>query len=111
LAIDKNGDWKDTSRFNSNTLDSKSTSIAMRKYQKQILEKSIEALEALPRTDRDHTSMMVCGNQKDLAKAKEMITSFRRKLAEFLQRKNSAGDNVYQLSISIFPITGRQSNE
>lgn len=104
LEINEKGEWRDVSRFNSNTLDSQSTSVAMRKYQKQILEKSLQALESIPRTERDHTSMMVCGNEKDLAKAKKMITAFRRELAEFFQRKNSAGDNVYQISISLFPL-------
>lgn len=105
LEIDKNGKWNDLSRFNSNTLDSDFSSAAMRKYQKKILEKSIDALQNLPRTERDHTSMMVCGNSKDLKKAKEMITEFRHKLADFLQREGVKSEEVFQIALSIFPIT------
>ncbi|MES2768677.1 MAG: TIGR02147 family protein [Bdellovibrionota bacterium] len=105
LEIAPNGQWLDKSRFNSNTLDSDFSSAAMRKYQMQILEKSMKALEDLPRTERDHTSMMVCGNAKDLKKAKELITEFRHNLAAFFQRKNIASEHVYQISVSLFPIT------
>ncbi len=105
LEIDKNGKWKDLSRFNSNTIDADFSTAAMRKYQKKILEKSMEALENLSRTERDHTSMMVCGNLKDLKKAKEMIAEFRHKLAAFLQREGVKSEEVFQIAMSIFPLT------
>lgn len=100
----KNGKWVDASRFNSNTLDANFSSAAMRKYQKVILEKSIHALETLPRTERDHTSLMVVGNQKSLQKVKALIAKFRRQLADLLQSEKPA-DEVYQISISLFPIS------
>lgn len=105
LEIDKNGKLNDSSRSNSNTIDSDFSNIAMRKYQKKILEKSIEALEKLPRTDRDHTSMMVCGDPKDLKKVKEMIKEFRHSVAAYLERNGARSEEVFQLAVSIFPIT------
>ena len=105
LEIDKKGKWKDLSKSNSNTLDSDFSNVAMRKYQKKILEKSIEAVEKLPRTERDHTSMMVCGDPKDLKKVKEMIRDFRHSVAAYLERNSSKSEEVFQLAVSIFPIT------
>lgn len=105
LKIDDQGKWIDVARDNSNTLDSDFSSAAMRKYQKAILEKSIHALESLPRSERDHTSTMIVAKARDLKKAKQMIAEFRKKLATFLQRDGVKGEEVYQICVSLFPIS------
>lgn len=105
LEIDAKGKWVDISRDNSNTLDSDFTNAAMKKYQKQILEKSMAALSSLPRTDRDHTSIMMAADPKDLKAAKEMIAEFRKELCAFFQRKGAKPAEVYQLAVGLFPIT------
>ncbi len=93
---------------NSTNLSSnEKTSAAMRKYQRSILEKSLEALELVDRKDRDHTSTTLAIRKSDLPKAKQIIKDFRYKLAELLQQSDSF-DEVYQLQVSLFPLGKRK---
>ncbi|MEZ0390972.1 MAG: TIGR02147 family protein [Pseudobdellovibrionaceae bacterium] len=87
-----------------NLLSNDATSAAMRRYQKSILEKSIEALESVDRIDRDHTSTTLAIKKSDLPKAKKIIKDFRHKLSALLQENNKEFDKVYQLQISLFPL-------
>jgi uncharacterized protein (TIGR02147 family) len=94
---------------NSTNLSSnEKTSAAMRKYQKSILEKSIDALETVERKDRDHTSTTLAIRKSDLPKAKEIIKDFRYKLTALLQDNHKNFDEVYQLQVSLFPLGKRR---
>lgn len=94
---------------NSTNLSSnEKTSAAMRKYQKSILEKSIEALELVDRIDRDHTSTTLAIKKSDLPKAKQIIKDFRYKLNALLQQNDKDFDEVYQLQVSLFPLGKRK---
>jgi hypothetical protein len=42
---------------------------------------------------------------RDLPEAKERIKKFRRELMTYLQRKGTRFDEVYQLAISLYPIS------
>ena len=81
------------------------SSSALRNLQKSILELSEKALSNLPRTKRDHTSTTVAMNKNDLPEVKEKIKKFRFELVEFIEREQVAPDEVFQLAISIFPLT------
>jgi uncharacterized protein (TIGR02147 family) len=105
LEISQDGTWVDLSRNNTTNVTNDFTSIALRKYQKKILELSIHALENLPRTQRDHTSTTIAIQSSDLAEAKERIKEFRFELAAFLQRDGVEPDSVFQLALSFFPLT------
>lgn len=111
LKKDKSGRYKKTHQNSVNYLDADFTNAAMRKYQKRILEKSREALETLPRSERDHTSTTMAVQKKDLTKVKELIKKFRNDLDSYLQRDEAKFDEVYQLQVSFFPLTNlRQKN-
>jgi uncharacterized protein (TIGR02147 family) len=88
-----------------NSLDLNFTTAAQKKYQRAILEKSMEALEGLDRTVRDHTSTTIALDQRDLSKAKILIQNFRQQLNTFLQRKDTSPNEVYQLQVGFFPIS------
>lgn len=105
LKRSKTGKWVKTHKNSINYLDPDFTSAAMRKYQKKILEKSLDALESLPRTERDHTSTMMAVQKKDLAQVKELIKKFRHDLDKYLQRDGAKFDEIYQLQVSYFPLT------
>ncbi|MGZ3710335.1 MAG: TIGR02147 family protein [Bdellovibrionota bacterium] len=105
LDITDSGKWLDLSRDNTTNITNDFTSAALRKLQKKVLELSGEALENLPRTQRDHTSLMVAVDFSDLPEVKERIKKFRHELATFLQRKEAKPDSVCQLAISFFPLT------
>ncbi len=85
------------------------TSLGSKKLQKQILEQSIEALMTLPTEVRNHTSMTMAINPKHMPEAIEMIRKFRRELTDFLEAQGESSE-VYQMSISLFPITQIKDN-
>lgn len=105
LVKDENGKYKLQHQNSINILDPDFTSVANRKYQKSVLEKSVEALETVDRKKRDHTSTTMAINIKDLPKAKEIIQKFRHDLNAYLQREDASPDEVYQLQVSFFPLT------
>jgi transcriptional regulator with XRE-family HTH domain len=93
-----------------NILDEDFTTAAQKKHQRSILEKSLQALENVDRKNRDHTSMTIAINRKDLSRAKDLIRNFRYKLNSFLQRDNADLDEVYQLQVSFFPLSHISNN-
>lgn len=86
------------------------TSSASKQLQKQILEQSAEALMTLPIEIRNHTSMTMAIDQRHLPEAVKKIAEFRRELCQYL---NSFGEptDVYQLSISLFPVTNQERKD
>ena len=107
LKKTKNG-FKITHEDSTNLSSNEKTSAAMKRYQKSILEKSIETLELVERVDRDHTSTTLAIKKSDLPKAKQIIKDFRYKLSSLLQEKDKNLDEVYQLQISLFPLGKRK---
>lgn len=82
------------------------TNSAKQKYQKKILEKSTEALEDIDINLRDHSSLTVAISKSRMMEFKEKIKQMRAELADFFQMPDEANlDEVYQLSISLFPLT------
>lgn len=62
-----------------------------------------QSLREIPLQYRDHTSMTMVMNKKDLAKAKELVRLFQDKMSNEVEVKT--GDEVYRLSIALFPLT------
>jgi transcriptional regulator with XRE-family HTH domain len=54
---------------------------------------------------RDHTSMTLVMNKKNIKKAKEIIRLFQDQFSEEVETKGGQGEEVYRLSISLFPLT------
>ena len=109
LKIDQNGKWLDQSPFNT-TIKNDFTTTAFRKLQKQVLEKASRALEEVPYEKRDQSSVTLPIYAEDLSKAKKIIRDFRRKLCSSLKRKDTSPTDVYQLSVSFYPLTQLQEN-
>lgn len=105
LEVNDHGEWIDTSKdgFATNINDS-ITSAASKKLQRQILELSLKALDTVPIEKRDHTSMTMAVNPKDLPEARARIKKFRRELCAYLER-NEKPTEIYQLGIGLFPVT------
>jgi uncharacterized protein (TIGR02147 family) len=105
LIINEEGQWIDQSKgHRSFNLGPEYSSAAHRNSQKQILEKSMKALEELPLNIRDHSSMMMATNPEKIMEAKKLIDQFRYELCRLLEDTDKK-KNVYQLSIGLFPIT------
>lgn len=80
------------------------TTVAFRKLQRSILEKAIVALETVPMEKRDQSSITMAIDTSKLPEAKKRIQKFRRELMHFLQ-SDGEPDEVYHLSISLYPVT------
>jgi len=105
LKIEKSGKWKDQSHYNTNNHIGDLNSPALRHYQKQVLEKSLKALEEIPRGQRDHTTLMLKYSEENIQEAKALIKDFRTKFSVKAKDKSKSAHDVYVLNISFFPIS------
>lgn len=96
--------WKNISG-NNTTTGNPFTTVAFRKLQKSILEKAVTALETVPMEKRDQSSITMAIDSRKLPEAKKRIQKFRRELMQFLQTDGEP-DQVYHLSVSLYPVTG-----
>lgn len=80
------------------------TSKAHREQQKNILGKAINALDEVSISRRSQSSMTFAIDSSKLDQAKEQIKHFRRNMEQFLTESDSL-DEVYHLSIALFPVT------
>ncbi len=80
------------------------TSEVKRKYQKEVLQRSIDSIDTVDFELRDNSSIMMATNSNKILKAKEMITAFRKQLCEFLEDTDDK-NSVYQLGVGLYPIT------
>jgi uncharacterized protein (TIGR02147 family) len=109
LEITEDSKWVDRSG-SITTVGNEFTAVAFRKLQKQVLEKALVALEEIPMDLRDQTSMTMAIDSELLPEAKKRITDFRRKLCSFLQ-SGKKKDQVYQLGVSLYPLTNLEKGE
>jgi uncharacterized protein (TIGR02147 family) len=72
--------------------------------QKQMLVMASEAMDTYPAQERSQTGMTMAISKDKVDQANVMITKFRRKLCKFLE-DTELKDDVYHLSISLFPLT------
>ena len=103
LEIKPNGQWKDISE-GVTTINNPFTHCAFRKLQKGILKQASSVMETVPFELRDQSSMTMAIDREKIPEAKEIIKKFRRELCDLLKSTKDF-DDVYQLSISLFPAT------
>lgn len=103
LVSTEDGRWINRSGNNTNA-DGDITASACRKLQRQVLEMALKALEEVPVTDRDQSSMTLAIKRERMPEAIEKITQFRREFTQFLEQ-DSERDAVFQLGISFYPLT------
>lgn len=105
LSKTKKGTWVDSSKDGKLThISPGATSAAARKHQIQLLDLSKKSVQEVDVQKRNHTSMTVAVNLVDLPAAVNRIAEFRRQFAEEFQSTRKA-EEVYQLQISLFPLT------
>jgi uncharacterized protein (TIGR02147 family) len=108
IEIGRDGSWKETLGDNTTAWNVDVTSPALRHLQRQVLGLSLRALEEIPRAEREHACMTMAVRARDLAEAKRRIKAFRHELMSFLQRDGAELDEVYQLAVSLYPLTRRE---
>ncbi len=103
VEIDQAGRWRIRSA-NISTANMPGTSASLIRLQRQILKKAADALEEIPIERRDQSSMTMAIATKRLPEARLLIKQFRRKLSQLLEG-DLAKDEVYNLCISLYPLT------
>lgn len=84
------------------TADKGLSTPALRKNQKQFMEKAIYSLENDPITDRSVTSMTMAIDPEKLPIARQMIREFKQTLCQFLE--SGKRTRVYNLGVALCPI-------
>jgi plasmid maintenance system antidote protein VapI len=105
LEIQPGGKWLDRSGDNSTFVSDDFTAVAFRKLQKQLLELSARALEEVPKPLREHASMCMAIDSRDVPEAQKRMRQFRKEMCAYLQRQEAKPDQVYQLMTGFFPVT------
>lgn len=77
--------------------------LSVRKSHLEDLKLMENSLLEVPVGLRDQTSITLSVSRKDLPKAKEMIRLFQDQFANRFEK--TAGDDVYRLSVALFPLT------
>jgi uncharacterized protein (TIGR02147 family) len=77
----------------------------LKRRQKQILEKALEALENDPIETRSMTGMTMAIDPSKIPEAKKLISEFNRKMSKFLETGKKS--EVYELQISLFSLQKR----
>lgn len=84
------------------------TTLLRRKMQKEILERSMTALENIPMDQREHGSLLVAIDKKRLPEFKEALRRCRLELSDFFQSSTNY-DELYQFQMSFYPVTNLDS--
>jgi uncharacterized protein (TIGR02147 family) len=84
------------------TADKHRTTAALRKNQRQLLEKAIESLENDPIEERSMTSMTMAIDPEKLPIAKLMIRDFNQALCKCLE--TGRRKRVYNLQVALYPV-------
>jgi uncharacterized protein (TIGR02147 family) len=79
-------------------------SAGLRKGHRGILQRAIDALEAVDVEERDITNMTMAINTAHLPEAKAMLARFRKKFAKSMERGKDRTE-VYTLALQFFPLT------
>jgi uncharacterized protein (TIGR02147 family) len=84
------------------TTDKHLTTPALRKNQKQFLEKAIASLDQDPIEKRSHTSMTMAIDPSKMNQAKKLIRDFNKSMCELLE--SGEQKQVYNLQIALYPL-------
>ncbi len=105
ILKEKNGNLIKVSKPLTTTNDVPSA--AIRRFQREVLEKAILSLEEHSIQERDMSSMVMAIDTKNLKMAKEKIKKFRRSLSRFLERGRP--NRIYHLGVQLFPLSRGES--
>lgn len=101
----KNGRFKQVPGPLRTSVDVPSSSI--RRYHKGILALAQNRMDEIAVERREYTSITMAINSKNVAKAKKIVREFKQDLNDLLEEGEL--DEVYQLSIQLFPLSIKES--
>lgn len=85
------------------------TSVARKTLQKQVIQKSLTAIDETLQEEKDITSITMAIDPKNLDKAREMIKKFRRELCTLLEEGEQS--RVFNLAVQLYPISKKENQE
>ena len=109
LQIDESGRWIDTLQAVEISRDH-NTAVARKKWQQQTFELALKKISEVPSDKRVHSGMTMAIDSTRVEEARTMITKFRQQMCDFLVASDHR-DQVYQLSVALFPLTDIENEE
>ena len=79
--------------------------------EKKMKRKLERLLEKMPSEDREQSTITITVDEARLTEAKERIKNFRKELAQFLDVGVAQQGKIYQISVSMFPVSGFGLND
>jgi uncharacterized protein (TIGR02147 family) len=73
-------------------------------YHRMMMQRASEAVDAVPPTERDISSLTLCLGPQGLRRVKERIQKFRRELLELSTREDGL-EQVVQVNFQLFPLS------
>lgn len=92
---------------NNTWVDGSKTSEARKMLQKKLSQLSFAAIDEFGIESRYHGSLTVAVDKNKLPEIKDKIMAFQAELGQYIQKKSSLNE-VYQLTVSFFPLTKGQ---
>lgn len=91
---------------NTTWTNTKETSAARKKYQRALIEKSLDAIDHIPFERRENGSLTVAINPERMPEFKKKLEEIRQELSEFFQADGEKNlSEVYQYTFAFFPLT------
>lgn len=90
---------------NNTWTDLNATHIARQRLQGDLLKKSQDSLEQVPFAQREHCSLTVAVDARRLPEFKQKLNQVCRELDDYFQPAGEEFNEVYQLTVSFFPLT------
>ena len=102
IRKDENGAYRPTDEFI--TTDGIVKAMAVKSFQKEVCKLGMEAIDRVPKQDRDISTLTISTSRACLELIRERLTEIRREIME-LARKEEKTEEVYQINFQIFPLT------
>jgi uncharacterized protein (TIGR02147 family) len=105
---EKDGTYRTTDQFVSS--DGVTRAMAVRAFQKEVGLLAANAIERIPREQRDISTLTLSTSAACLEAIRERLTEVRHEIMEMVKKDDTA-EEVYQLNFQIFPLTCNRETE
>ena len=105
---DDHGAFKPTDEFI--TTDGVVKAMAVKSFQKEVCKLGMEAIDRVPKQDRDISTLTISTSRACLEAIRERLTEFRREIMDLVGKEEKA-EEVYQINFQIFPLTHNSATE
>jgi uncharacterized protein (TIGR02147 family) len=80
------------------------SSLAVTKFHRTMAQRAAEAMDTVPKRERDMTACTVSISEKGFEQVKEVVTDCRKKIMAIAEA-NSPPERVYQVNFHVFPVS------